>query len=233
MGNRKSFTHSVTVLANFKSICKSLRCSVVIFWKFKCWNLFLRLCMTRTAPQFKPLIKFTYICYVLYFPFSHSYLYANSHIFKLQWPCRVADFAPDHFISNLTETERLLLETSMLEEETKAVKQYLWLQPIWVKRGTVNHAKLLHFIATQNTVYRLKIRNKDNETINSVTVHTLFFWASNNKNNYSYMMSIRSVQVLWINSVQTLTAKTIIPAHLEGRHGQKGSCFCWIKYANN
>lgn len=93
-----------------------------------------RLCMTRTAPQFKPLIKFTYICYVLYFPFSHSYLYANSHIFKSRWPCRVADFAPDHFISNLTETERLLLETSMLEEETKAVKQYLWLQPIRVKQ---------------------------------------------------------------------------------------------------
>lgn len=98
----------------------------------------------RTALQFKPLIKFTYICYVLYFPFPHSYLYANSHIFKLRWPCRVADSAPDHFISSLTETECLLLETSMLEEECKAVKQYPWLQPIQVKLGTVNHA---HFAA--------------------------------------------------------------------------------------
>lgn len=87
----------------------------------------------------------------------------------------MAGSAPDHFISNLTETERLLLERSILEEESKAVKQYPWLQPIQVKLGTVNHAHLLHFIATQNTVYRLKIRNKDNETINSVTVHTLFF----------------------------------------------------------
>lgn len=84
----------------------------------------------------------------------------------------MAESVPDHFISNLTETERLLLETSMLEEESNPVKQYPWLQTIQVKLGTVNHAHLVHFIATQNTIYRLKIRKKDNETINSVTVHT-------------------------------------------------------------
>lgn len=87
----------------------------------------------------------------------------------MQRPRRVADSAPDHFISNLTECERLLLETSMLEEDPEAVKQYPWLQ---VKLGTVNHAHSLHFIATQNTIYRLKIKNKDN--VNSVTLHTLF-----------------------------------------------------------
>lgn len=35
---------------------------------------FLRLCVMRTAPQFKPLIKFTYICYVLYFPFPQLFI---------------------------------------------------------------------------------------------------------------------------------------------------------------
>lgn len=90
----------------------------------------------------------------------------------MQRPRRVADSAPDHFISNLTEAERLLLETSMLEEDPEAVKQHPWLQPTRVKLGTVNHAHWLRFIATQNTIYRLKIRNKDN--VNSVTLHTLF-----------------------------------------------------------
>lgn len=85
----------------------------------------------------------------------------------------MADSAPDHFISNLPETKGLLLEMSMLEEESKAAKQYPWLQLIQVKLGTVNHAHLLHFISTQNTIYRLKIRNKDNETTNSVTLHTM------------------------------------------------------------
>lgn len=79
----------------------------------------------------------------------------------------------DHLISNLTETGGLLLETSMLEEKSKAVQQHPWLQPIQVKLGTVIHAHLLHFISTQNTIYRLKKKNKDNESINSVTVHTL------------------------------------------------------------
>lgn len=89
----------------------------------------------------------------------------------MQRPRRVADSAPDHFISNLTEAERLLLETSMLEDP-EAVKQHPWLQPTQLKLGTVHHAHSLHFIATQNTIYRLKIKNKDN--VNSVTLHTLF-----------------------------------------------------------